>query len=143
MQQKKCSNQKSEENKPTLKFNFLWKFKCASLYFQFWVLGANLDEPYWAKSEWEFRVLIRTQTPLCPSFFPPLWWKEGSLSKCILVNYTNLLSKPLFFWKIRSVGHWKVTYISYPPPPLRAFISRIWSIANLCVWKVLILVFIV
>ena len=46
LQQKKCSNKKSEENKPTLKFNFLWKSKCASLYFQFWVLGANLDEPY-------------------------------------------------------------------------------------------------
>ena len=42
LQQKKCSNKKSEENKPTLKFNF----KCASLYFQFWVLVANLDEPY-------------------------------------------------------------------------------------------------
>ena len=43
LQQKECSNQKIEENKSGLEFNFLWKSKCASLDFDFWFL----TEPYW------------------------------------------------------------------------------------------------
>ena len=46
MQQKECSTQKIEENKSDLEFNFLWNSKCASLNFEIWVLGANLNEPY-------------------------------------------------------------------------------------------------
>ena len=44
-QQKECSNQKIEENKSCLEFNFLWKSKCASPNFEIWVLAANLTEP--------------------------------------------------------------------------------------------------
>ena len=43
LQQKECSNQKIEENKSGLEFDFLWKFKCASLYSDF----LFLNEPYW------------------------------------------------------------------------------------------------
>ena len=46
LQQKECSNQKIEENKSGLEFNFPSKSKCASLNFEIWVFGANLNEPY-------------------------------------------------------------------------------------------------
>ena len=49
LQQKECSNQKIEENKSDLEFNFLLKSKCASLNFEIWVFGANLTEPYCPK----------------------------------------------------------------------------------------------
>ena len=70
LQQKKCSNKKSEENKPTLKFNFLWKSKCASLYFQFWVLGANLDEPYWTPNRQHFCGDSVARRAFGPAFIP-------------------------------------------------------------------------
>ena len=46
LQRKECSNQKIEENKSGLEFNFLLKSKCPSLNFEIWVFGANLTEPY-------------------------------------------------------------------------------------------------
>ena len=46
LQQKKCSNQKIEENKSGLEFNFPSKSKCGSLNFEIWVFGSNLTEPY-------------------------------------------------------------------------------------------------
>ena len=42
---KECSNQKIEENKSGLEFNFPSKSKWPSLNFDFWVFGANLTEP--------------------------------------------------------------------------------------------------
>ena len=42
LQQKDCSNQKIEEKRWGLEFNFLLKSKCASLNFDFWFL----TEPY-------------------------------------------------------------------------------------------------
>ena len=78
LQQKKCSNKKSEENKPTLKFNFLWKSKCASLYFQFWVLGANLDEPYYASTFKPFAFDDRLAAPsLILASFTVIIWQES------------------------------------------------------------------
>ena len=47
LQRKECSNQKIEENKSGLEFNFPSKSKCPSLNFEIWVFGANLTEPYW------------------------------------------------------------------------------------------------
>ena len=48
MQQKELSNQKIEENKSGLEFNFPLKSNCASLNFEIWVFGANLTKPYLA-----------------------------------------------------------------------------------------------
>ena len=43
---KECSNQKIEENKSVLKFNFLSNSNCAGLDFEIYALPANLTEPY-------------------------------------------------------------------------------------------------
>ena len=44
-QQKKCSNEKSEENKSGLEFNLPWKPKCASLCFEILALGPISTSP--------------------------------------------------------------------------------------------------
>ena len=46
-QQKKCSNEKSEENKSGLEFNLPWKPKCASLCFEILALGPISTSPNW------------------------------------------------------------------------------------------------
>ena len=45
LQRKEFSNQKIEEYKSGLEFNFPSKSKCPNLNFEIWVLGANLTEP--------------------------------------------------------------------------------------------------
>ena len=76
LQQKECSNQKIEENKSVLEFDFLWKSKCASLYFDFWFL----DEPYWLATRYiRFKkCLVLTK-----------YWVENSVywfRKCLVLT---------------------------------------------------------
>ena len=54
LQRKECSNQRIEENKSGLEFNFLLKPKCPSLDFEIWLFGTNLTEPYCI---WPYLVL--------------------------------------------------------------------------------------
>ena len=91
-QQKECSNQKIEENKSGLEFNFLWKSKCASLNFEIWVFEANLTEPYCTRS---INSMVSTQRG---HTFIIHWWifiaRVGRCSFEIILIFPCCLNEP-------------------------------------------------